>query len=98
MLFMDNGASFTIGEGGLGARPREQLARLMGVSRFSRGLIAKLRTLTPVDIQQAMGEDPLGAVLSAPQIEAVLLRRDRVIEQVDQAVAKLGEQAAYAFP
>ena len=98
MLFMDNGASFSIGTGGLGARPREQADRLARVGRMPQGLIAALRALTVTTVQTAVREDPLGTLLSEPQIAAVITRRDRVIEHVDAMIRARGESAVMLFP
>ncbi len=98
MLFMDNGASFSIGPGNLGARPREQAERLAHVQRFPRAMIASLRALTVDSIRAAMHEDPLASTLGEGQIAAVLARRDTVVHHVEQTARAHGEEAVMVFP
>lgn len=97
-LFMDNGASFSAIHDGLGARPEEQRRRLAAVGRFSRGLVERLRALTEGSLRRAVADDPLGPCLSDAQIRAVLVRRDRVLDRVAEAVSAHGEAAVMAFP
>jgi len=98
MLFMDNGASFSVGAENMGARPHDQADRLAHVQRFPRGLVASLRALTADTIRAAMREDPLGALLGEAQIAAVLARRDAVVRHVDEVVRAHGDAAALVFP
>jgi hypothetical protein len=98
MLFMDNGAAFSVGTGGLGARPREQAERLARVGRLPRGLLTALRALTAESLAAAMREDPLGSALGPQQIQAVLTRRDRVLQHAEALVQARGEAAAMPFP
>jgi hypothetical protein len=98
MLFMDNGASFSVGAGNMGARPRDQADRLAHVQRFPRAFVASLRALTADTIRNAMHEDPLGTLLGENQITAILARRDAVIRHVDEMVAAHGENTVMVFP
>ncbi len=98
MLFMDNGASFSAINQGLGARPEEQSRRLQAMGRFSRSLVAKVRALTAEEIRRAMADDPLGACLSDAQIAAVLTRRDRLVARVDEAIRGASEAEVLVFP
>jgi hypothetical protein len=98
VLFMDNGASFSPGRDGLGARPGEQSQRLSRIHRLPRGLIAALRALTAESIRNALAQDPLAPVLAEPQIQALLARRDRVISHADQLIQTRGESAVLVFP
>lgn len=98
MLFMDNGAAFTVGQNGLGARPREQAQRLARVGRLPRAMVAALRALTAESISAAMREDPLGRLLGPAQIDAVLTRRDRILAHVDALIQAHGEDAVLVFP
>ena len=98
MLFMDNGASFSALNGGLGARPSDQAARLDHVQRFSPSLLRSLRALTAESLQAAVAEDPLGPCLSAAQIQAVLARRDRVLAHADEVAAAHPQGDVFAFP
>ena len=98
MLFMDNGASFSVGVENMGARPHDQADRLAHVQRFPRALVTALRSLTADTIRASMHEDPLGALLGEAQITALLARRDAVVHHVDEIVAAHGEAAALVFP
>jgi len=98
MLFMDNGASFSAINGGLGARPSDQAARLDHVQRFSPSLLRSLRGLTAQSLQAAMAEDPLGPCLSEAQIQAVLTRRDRIVAHADEVAAAHPQADVFAFP
>jgi hypothetical protein len=98
MLFMDNGASFSALNDGLGARPADQARRLQAMGRFSRSLIARLRGLTAASIAAAMADDPLGPCLSDAQIRAVLTRRDLVLARVAEATRAHPEADVLAFP
>lgn len=97
VLFMDNGASFTIGEGGLGARPRESLERVSRLRRLPRGFVEALRGLTAAALTASVSRDPLGNALGNAQIEAVLSRRARLLQVLDALVADAGA-GAWAFP
>ncbi len=97
MLFMDNGAAFTIGRDNLGARPADQAQRLARVTRVSRSLIARLRAMTAEGLGRELRQDPLGSPVGEQGVAALLARRDRVIAHVDALVAARGEAAVYAF-
>jgi len=97
MLFMDNGASFSAVNDGMGARPQDQSARLDRVQRFPRALVAALRALTPETVRAAMARDPLGPCLSDTQIAAVIARRDRLLRHIDATVAARGDAEALPF-
>ena len=98
MLFMDNGASFSALNGGLGARPSDQAARLDHVQRFSPSLLRSLRSLTAASLQSAVAEDALGPSLSEAQIQAVLTRRDRIVAHVDEVAAAHPQADVFSFP
>lgn len=97
MLFMDNGAAFTIGRDNLGARPADQAQRLARVTRFSRSLVTRLRAMNAESLGREMRLDPLGSPVGDNGIAAILTRRDRVIAHVDAMIAARGEAAVYAF-
>lgn len=86
-LFMDNGASFSAINDGLGARPHDQATRLEAVQRFSHAFVGALRGLTENSLRAAMASDPLGPCLSDLQVRAVLARRDRIVRHVDEVAA-----------
>lgn len=97
MLFMDNGAAFTIGRDNLGARPAEQASRLSRVTRVSRSLVERLRAMNADSLAREMRLDPLGSPLGDNALAAILARRDRVLQHIDALVAARGEAAVYAF-
>jgi hypothetical protein len=98
MLFMDNGASFSALNGGLGARPSDQAARLDHVQRFSPSLLRSLRALTAASLQSAVAEDALGPCLSEAQIQALLTRRDRIVAHADEVAAAHPQADVFTFP
>jgi hypothetical protein len=97
MLFMDNGAAFTIGRDNLGARPSDQAQRLARVTRVSRSLVARLRAMSAESLGREMRLDPLGSPVGDNGLAAILTRRDRVIQHVDALITARGEAAVYAF-
>ncbi len=56
------------------------------LSRCDRGLLERLRALTPEALAQAVGTS-----LTKPEQEALLARRDRIIKHYDDRIARLGE-------
>jgi hypothetical protein len=97
MLFMDNGAAFTIGRDNLGARPADQSQRLARVTRVSRSLVARLRAMNAESLGREMRLDPLGSPVGDNGLAAILARRDRLVQHVDALIAARGEAAVYAF-
>lgn len=97
MLFMDNGAAFTIGRDNLGARPADQAQRLARVTRVSRSLVARLRAMNAESLGREMRLDPLGSPVGDNGLAAILTRRDRVIAHVDALISARGEASVYAF-
>lgn len=68
------------------------------VQKFSRGLVARLRTLTRAELVDAFGLDDLGGpLLDDAQIDATLVRRDEIVAYVDELVAQFGEEKILAF-
>jgi hypothetical protein len=98
MLFMDNGAAFSVGPDNMGARPRDQLDRLDHVQRFSRSLIESLRSLSAETLRNEMAQDPLGPVLAEAQITALLARRDAVLHHVQEAARTHDDASVMVFP
>lgn len=98
MLYMDNGASFSAMNDGLGARPHDQAVRLEHVRRFSPTFLRALRGLSAQGLAAAMAEDPLGPCLSELQVRAVLTRRDRILAHAAEITAAHGEADAFVFP
>jgi hypothetical protein len=96
LFFMDNTLSFsqfTFGH-------ESNLTPLHRISKFSRKLVARLRTLTYTSIARAVesGDDPLAPLLEPAEIHAVLARRDHLLRYIDDLSAELGESAVLAFP
>jgi hypothetical protein len=97
LLYIDNGAAFSVGRDNLGARPSEQTARLARVTRVSRSLVARLRAMTDADLSSEMSRDPLGSPLAAPGLAAVIARKDRVLAHIDQLLSQHGDSATLVF-
>ena len=56
------------------------------LSRCDRGLLERLRAVTPESLAQAVGSS-----LTKPEQEALLARRDKIIKHYDERIARLGE-------
>jgi hypothetical protein len=56
------------------------------LSRCDRGLLDRLRAITPESLSQAVGSS-----LTKQEQEAVLFRRDRIIKHYEDRIARLGE-------
>jgi hypothetical protein len=56
------------------------------LSRCDRGLLERLRALTPESLAQAVGSS-----LTPGEQEALLARRDRIVRHYDDRIARLGE-------
>lgn len=97
MLFMDNGAAFTIGRDNMGARPTDQSQRLSRISRVSRSLVGRLRAMSADSLSREMRLDPLGSPVGDNGIAAILARRDRLVQHIDAMITARGEAAVYAF-
>lgn len=96
LYLMDNTLSFsplTVGHAA-------NLSKLHRIQVFPRGLVGKLRALTPETIAAALGgeDDLLGPLLTPVEIRAIIARRDRVIEYIDRLITELGEPAVLALP
>jgi hypothetical protein len=96
LYFMDNTLAFSQYTRGHAAN----LSRLHRIQVFPRGLIGRLRSLTPEAIVAALGRDDelLGSLLTEAEIRAMLSRRDHVLEYVDRLIADSGEDAVLALP
>jgi hypothetical protein len=64
----------------------QNLRRPEQLQRCDRGLLERLRTLTPESLAQAVG-----ASLTKAEQEALLVRRDKIIKLYDDRIARLGE-------
>jgi hypothetical protein len=56
------------------------------LSRCDRGLLERLRALTPESLAQAVGNS-----LTKQEQEALLARRDKIVKHYDERIARLGE-------
>ena len=95
LYFMDNTLSFTTFPEGL---PKSQVY-LRRAEKFSRRLVARLRSLTRDELEHALADKgPLGPLLFPDEITAVLGRRDAALAYIDHLVALHGEDEVLAFP
>ncbi|HTR54248.1 MAG TPA: hypothetical protein VMJ10_26330 [Kofleriaceae bacterium] len=98
LYFMDNTLSFsqfTLGHA-------TNLAPLYKIQVFPRGLVARMRALTADQLERALslGDDPagMGPLLQPGEIQALLGRRDHLMQYIDALVAELGENQVLALP
>lgn len=96
IYFMDNTLSFGDDDNGH-HKVRTYLER---VEKFSRQLVARLRTLSEDDVRAAMTRDvePLGALLSDVEIRSMFARRDLALRYIDGLIDVHGEDAVLVFP
>ncbi len=69
-------------------RVKGELMGTKDLARFSRSVLEKLRRLTEEILHQRVGR-----WLTDPQIEALLKRRDKILELAEQRIAETGEAA-----
>ncbi len=69
---------------------RKDLKGMAPLGRVDRQLWARMAALTPGDLDQGLGE-----WVGAKEKKAILLRRDKMAEQIKQMVAKRGESVFY---
>jgi hypothetical protein len=86
-------SNFTLGH-------ESNLLPLHRISKFSKKLVKRLRTLTYTSVQKAIesADDPLGPLLDPAEIRALLARRDHLMRYIDGLSAELGENAVLALP
>jgi len=96
LYFMDNTLSFSLFTYG----HKTNLDPLFKIEVFPRRLVEKLRALTPEAIASAIdvGDDPMGPLLTAPEIAAMLGRRDHLLAYIDGLIAEYGEANVLALP
>jgi hypothetical protein len=96
LYFMDNTLAFSLFTFG----HQTNLIPLHRISRFSRSLIKRLRTLSYAMVAQAIAvpDDPLGPLLQPAEIQALLARRDHLLAYIDELSAELGENAVLGLP
>ena len=56
------------------------------LSRCDRGLLERLRAITPESLAEAVGNS-----LTKQEQEALLVRRDRIVKHYEDRIARLGE-------
>jgi hypothetical protein len=69
-------------------RLSKELMKPSDLARCDRGLLARLKGLTPESIEKAVGDS-----LMKGERDAVLARRDRIVQVIEERAAKLGEGA-----
>ena len=96
LFIMDNTLSFTNFTHG----HQSNLLPLQRISKFSRTLVKRLRTLTYASIAQGLTvpDDPLAPLLEPGEIRALLARRDHLLGYIDALSAELGENSVLALP
>ena len=97
LFFMDNTMSFSR----FGFGHESNLLALRRAQVFPKGLVERIRALTPDAIANAIsvGEDSgLAPLLDERELAAILVRRDNMLRYIDQLIAEHGEAAVLAFP
>ncbi len=77
MWLIDHTRAFRLGR---------SLLKPEGLTRCDRGLLERLRTLTPEALAAAVGNS-----LTRQEQEAIMLRRDLIVKHYDDRIARLGE-------
>jgi hypothetical protein len=87
LIYLDNGAGFTAGP-----NPRIPLtdARLHALQRFRRETVERIRALDRRRLERRMNEDPLAPFFTERQWEQLEVRRQHLLEYVDQLAAERG--------
>jgi hypothetical protein len=95
LYFMDNTLSFSPFRNG---RTKSHLY-LHRAQKFSRRLVDRLRRLTIEEVRAAVHDDgPLGELVTGPELDALMARRDSALAYIDGLVAEHGAAAVLAFP
>jgi hypothetical protein len=98
LVLLDNNGAF----GRWSEVKQQRMDGLLGLAhRFSRRLIADLRSLTAADIERALARerwDGTRRLLTRRELAAMLARRDAVIARVDELIAAHGESRVLALP
>jgi len=96
LYFMDNTMALTSNPKG----HRKSRTYLSRVATFSRRLIGRIRTLTADEVRAAVADDiePFDQLLTDGEIDALIARRDKLLEYVDGLIAGFGEDKVLAFP
>lgn len=96
LYFMDNTMAVTSNAKG----HRKSHTYLSRVQTFSRRLIGAIRALTEDQIRAVLDHDtdPFDFLATRKEIDALMARRDKLIEYVDELIADHGEDKVLAFP
>lgn len=98
LYFMDNTLAFSQFTWG----HDNNLRPFRRMQKFPRGLVSRLRALTRETIAAVLddtGQDEgLGPLLKPAELDAIIARRDHMIEQIDRLIAQYGEDAVLALP
>jgi len=99
LFFMDNTMSFS----NLAFGHQSNLLALRRIQVFPRGLVDRMRALTPEQISEALvvpeaAEHRLSPLLNPSEIRAILVRRDNMLRYIDQLIEQHGEAAVLALP
>jgi len=93
LFFMDNSMSFSTHTHSV------PTAALHRIQRFSRGFFERMRGLSRESVVTALGNgEGLGQLLQDAEIDAIVTRRDGILEYIDHLIAKYGENEVLAFP
>jgi hypothetical protein len=96
LYFMDNTLSF-----GGQKKAHSKVERYLERSqKFSRRMVAALRALDRDAVEQAVtiDADPYPRLLTEKEVDAVLFRREKLLEHIDALIAEHGEGEVLAFP
>jgi hypothetical protein len=96
LYFMDNTLSFsqfTFGH-------KNNLDPMFRIEVFPRQLVERIRALTPEMIEESIdvGDDALAPLLTHEEIEAMMARRDHMLQYIDGLIAQYGEASVLALP
>jgi hypothetical protein len=98
LYFMDNTLSFSLFTKG----HDNNLRPMYRMQVFPRALVGRLRAMSIETLRAVLdlGDDPagMGPLLTDPELDAVMQRRDHVLAYVDRLIAQFGEDAVLALP
>lgn len=94
LIYLDNGAGFTAGPS---ARIPLMDARLHALQRFRRSTVDRIRSLDLEALEERMAADPLAPILDERQLAQLEERWRHLLEHVDAAVGRFGEEEAYRW-
>ncbi|MGH7337578.1 MAG: hypothetical protein ACREI7_08375, partial [Myxococcota bacterium] len=96
LYFTDNTLALT----GNRKAHRKNRTYLSRVETFSRRLIGRIRALTEAELRAAVEVDPepFDFLMTDKEIDALMGRRDKLLEYVDALIAEHGEEKVLAFP